>query len=372
MKKSVNKRLKIALVAVLLIIIAIISPLLYLAVKNPGVREEKIILLNYSNKSDVKYKVFLTPNPLYSGDNIEEGKLYLTSFVDHIKTTFQYEFNIDKPADVKGDYEVTAIVEGYTTEEEKIKTIWRKEFKLFPKTSFESKGTKASIDKEIVFSLIEYDSFATQISEATKLNIPVKASIVMNINMRAQEGKNIIEKKFAPSITIPLGTNYFEVVKGGVDEKPEIIEETKQIPLPVNQSVVIAYGIIIGIAFLALLYLIIFVKGNAPVDILKKQLNKIFKSHGTRLVAINNEIGTSFGMYYKVKSIDDLVRIADELGRPIMYRYSTDSKEITKFYIHDDKSMFSFNLKDMLAENDIEEIAIETKVLNDSKEVPME
>ena len=372
MRKSLNKRLKIALVAILFIIIAIISVLLYLAVKNPGVREDRVTLLNYSNKADVKYEVFLLPNPLFSSASLEEDKLYFTSFVDHIKTNFQYEFNIDKSADIKGDYEVLAIVEGYTTEEEKVKTIWKKEFTLLPKTNFESKDTKVSIDKEFIFSLVEYDSFATQISEATNINVPVKASVVMNVNMQAKIGKDIIEKKFAPYITIPLGTSYFEIAKSGIEEKPEIVEEINQIQLPVNRNVVITYSIIIGIAFLALMYILIFVKGNAPVDALKKQLNKIFKSHGTRLVAINNEIGTTFGMYYKVKSIEDLVRIADELGRPIMYRYSTDSKEITQFYIHDDKSMFSFNLKDMLAENDIEVIAMESKLLNDSKEIPLE
>jgi hypothetical protein len=372
MRKSINKRLKIALAVVLLILIAIMSVLLFITVKHPGVREEKVTLLSYKNKTDIKYKVFLKPNPLYSSDNLEEDKLYLTSFVDYIKTNFQYEFNVEKPADIKGDYDVTAIVEGYTTEEQNIKTIWKKEFNLFPKTNFESKDTRVFIDKEIVFSLVEYSNFVTQISEVTKLNVYTRVSIVMNINMLAQEGKNIIEKKFAPSIAIPLDTNYFEIVKSGVEEKPEVIEETKQVQVPVNQNVMIVYGIIIGIAFLALLYLLIFVKGNAPIDVFKKQLNKIFKSHGTRLVAINNEIGTTFGMYYKVKSVEDLVRIADELGRPIMYRYSTEPKDITQFYIHDDKSMFSFNLKDMVAENDVEAIAMENKILNDSKEIPLE
>lgn len=372
MKKSINKRLKIALVAILLIIIAIISILLYLAVKNPEIREEKVSSLSFSNKTDINYKVFLKPNPLYKIDNLEEDKLYLTSFVNYIKANFQYEFKIDKSADIKGDYEVVAMVEGYTTEEKVVKVIWRKEFILLPKTGFESKDSKFLINKEIMFSLDEYNIFATQIKEMADLDLPVKVSVVMNVNLQAKVGKNIIEKKFAPSITTPLSTSYFEIVKGGVEEKPEVIEEIKQIQLPVNQNIIITYGIIIGISFLALLYLLIFIKGNALVDVFKKQLNKIFKSHGTRLVAINNEIGTTFGMYYKVRSIEDLVRIADELGRPIMYRYSTDSKDITNFYIHDDKSMFSFNLKDMLAENDIEAIEMESKILNDSKEIPME
>jgi hypothetical protein len=372
MKRSMNKRLKMILVAVLPIIITIISILLFLAVKHPGVKEEKLALLSYNNKTDIRYNVFLKPNPLYSSDCLEENKLYLSSFVNNIKANFQYSFNVDKPADIKGFYEVVTIVEGYIIEEKKDKVIWQKEFVLLPKSTFASKDTKLLINKEIIFPLDEYNTFASLITEAANLNVEVRASVVMNIGLHAKAGNNVIQKKFAPSITIPLNTNYFDIAKSGIEDKPEVIEETKQIPLPVNRNTVIVYGIIIGITSLALLYLLIFVKGNAPVDAMKKQLNKIFKSHGTRLVAINNEIGTTFGMYYKVKSIEDLVRIADELGRPIMYRYSTDSKEITQFYIHDDKSMFSFNLKDMLSENDVEVKALENKILNDSKEIPAE
>ncbi|MDF2840144.1 MAG: hypothetical protein K0Q99_916 [Clostridia bacterium] len=372
MKKSINKRVKIALMLMLLIIITIMAALIYLTIKNPGVREEKITLLNYNNKTEIKYKVILKPNPLYSGDSLEEDKLYLTSYVDNIKTNLQYEFRANKVVDILGDYEILAIVEGYTIEEKKVKVIWQKEFTLLPKTNFKSKDANFSINKEIVFPLEEYINFAAQIREATELNVPINASVVMNVSLQVEAGSNFIEKKVAPSINIPLDSKFFEITKSGIENTPGAIEETKQIPLPVNQNLVIAYSTVLGLALLALLYLLVFVKGDKPVDIFKKQLNKIFKSHGTRLVAINNEIGTTFGMYYKVKSIEDLVRMADELGKPIMYRYSTDPKEITKFYIHDDKSMFSFNLKDMLAEMDMEASEADNLILENSKEVPME
>lgn len=372
MKKSINKRLKIVLLVALLILTASISVLLFMTFKHPGVKEEKKALLNYKNKTDIKYKVFLKPNPLYNSESLEEDKLYLTSFIDHIKTNFQYQFSVDKPADIKGDYEIIAIVEGYTTKEEKIKSIWKKEFNLSPKTGFESKNSKVNIDKEITFSLEEYNSFASQIRDVTGINTSTRLIFVMNINVYTKEGKNAIEKKLAPAIVIPLETSYFEISKSGVEEKPEVIEETKQVQLPINQNLVIAYSIALGIALLGLLYLLIFVKGNAPVDILKKRLNKIFKTHGSRLVAINTEIGTSFGMYYRLKSIDDLVRMADELGKPIMYKYSKDPKEITKFYIHDDKSMYSYNLLDDLADEDSKADFIEVKPLSNSKEIPLD
>lgn len=354
MKKSVSKRLKIALVAIVLIIAIISASLLFMTAKNPGIKANKITLLNYSNKASAKYNVLLKPNPLYDSASLGEDMLYMTSFVDKVKTNFQYEFIADKPTDIEGEYEVLAVVEGYTIEKEKVKTIWKKKFILLPKTIFKLRDTKALIAKEIIFSLDEYNLFVNQISEAAKINIPAKMSMVMNISMKATYGSQVIEKKFAPAIKVPLNTNYFDIVKSGIEEKTEVMEETKLITLPVNQKLVITYSVILGISVLALLYLIIFVKGDAHVDVLKKQLNKIFKVHGNRFVAINSEIGTSFDMNYQVKSIDDLVRIADELGKPILYKYSSNSKEITKFYIHDDKAMYSYNLLASLANNDVE------------------
>ncbi len=372
MKRSVKKQLKIVLASVSLIIFIAMSIIIFITVKHPEVRTEKIRVVGYNNKSDVQYKVMLKPNPLYDTGVLDEGSLYLASFVDNIKTNFQYEFDIEQPADIKGEYEILAIIEGYINVENKVKRIWSKQFVLSPHENFISTDTKVKINKEMVFPLQQYEDFATQINDAAKLNVSLKATIVMNGHLEAAIGSRIIEKSFSPAIVVPIDDSYFEIIKGGIEDSNEAIEDTKQIPLPVNKKLIAIYGTALGISLLALLYLLIFVKGDAKVDLFIKQLNKIFKTHGSRLVAINNEIGTSFAMYYKVKSIDDLVRMADELGKPIMYKYSTDPKEITKFYIHDDKAMYSFNLKDMLAEKDAELKEKEEKILNNSKDIPME
>lgn len=371
MKKVVSKKLKIYLVVVLTVIIAITSVMLFLVLKYPEIKEEKVTILNYSNKTNVTYKVFLKPNPLYNSDSLDEDKLYLSSFVNYIKTNFQYEFNVDKLTETKGDYEVVAIVEGYTTGDDKDKTIWKKEFNLFPKTNFQSKDTSVFINKEIDFTLVEYSDFATLINETIKLNGYTRVSVVMNVNLHANSGNRVIEKKYAPSITIPLNTSYFEIAKNGVVENPEVIEETKQIQLPINKKVIIVYSIVLGLAFLALLYILIFVKGNAPVDEFKKQLNKIFKAHSSRFVAINSEVGTSFAMYYRVKSMEDLVRVADELGKPIMYRYSTEPNEIRNFYVHDDKAKYTFSISDILPTKEEEIGVVESCTINNTKEIPM-
>lgn len=55
------------------------------------------------------------------------------------------------------------------------------------------------------------------------------------------------------------------------------------------------------------------------------------------------DIGT-----YRAKSIDDLVRIADEIGKPIMYKYSPDYKEIDKFYIINGDEVYILDLNEAL------------------------
>lgn len=372
MRRSMNKRLKLILTLAAALITVLMLVLMVLEVKSPGVEEQKTRIVGFENSANVQYQVFLKQNPLYEETSLGEDRLYLAPFIDYIKTNFQYNFNIERPADIKGDYEIAAIVEGYTNEEDKIKTIWRKAFVITPKTGFEMKDVQLALNKEINFTPATYESFATQISEATKLNIPVKVTVLMNINLQAVIEGREIDKSFAPAITIPLNNSYFEITKSGIEGGSEAIEDTKQIALPVNKRLMAVCGGILSISLLALIYLLLFVKGDAKADLFIKQLNRIFKTHGSRLVAVNNEVGTSFAMYYKLKAIDDLVRIADELGKPILYKYSPEPKEITKFYIHDDKAMYSFNLKDMLAEKDIELKEKEEKILSNSKDVPME
>lgn len=364
MKIAMNRKLKISLIGILVVIIGSLSFLLYNTVQNPGIKEEKIARYSYNNKPDVRYRVFLKQNILYEEDNLDEGKLYLTQFIDYIRTYFSYEFSGERRADIKGDYSIVAVVEGYMTEKETTKTIWQKEFILSPRTNFEGKDEKITIGREVLLRLDEYNNFASQINESTKLNIPVKLSVVMDINMKTNTDKGEIVEKFRPSIIVPLNTSYFEIEKKGVEEKPGAIEETKQVSLKPDMNKIIPYGIIIGISTMGLLFLLFFTSGAIQMDPYIKELKKIFKTHGNRLVALNSEITVTCKACSKVRTIEDLVRIADEIGKPILYQYSSDFKDITQFYVADNDCMYILDLSN--AFHDIK------KTFNEAKDDVME
>lgn len=383
MKAEIDKKLKIGLIAVLVIFIITSSFLLYKTVKYPGFESYKIPLYRYNNKAAVNYRVFLKPNILYETNSLDEGMLYITELVDYIKTTFNYEFSGDKVADIKGTYDIVAKVQGFNTEKEKVINIWEKNYTLVSKKNFTVDDKTKSVKEEINIRLNEYNDFVKQVIESTKINCETNLNIIMNINLSGNIDNKQIEETINPSIVIPLNVKMFQITGNTNIEKPGTIEETRQVQLPVNKKQVILYGIILGVLVIVLALLIFMTEGiEVKKDPHEKLLKQIFKKHGDRLVALSSNLTFNTEHVVMVKSIDDLVRIADEVGKPIMYKYSPEYKEIDKFYLTNDDEVYILDVNHILKEiasnnnentdNEVEELIEKVKEFRTHKKDDIE
>lgn len=348
MKKRIDKRLKLALICTISILAIITSFVLYKEINNPGFKEEKISLYSYTNKANVNYEVLLKPNILYDKNILEEGSIYITEFVDKIQITFNCNFTGERSIKIKGEYDVIARAEGTVLKEKEELVVWKKDFMLLPKESFNVKDNKFTINKNIELDLVQYNEFAKQVLEASKVNANTRLTVLMNVNIKGETDNGVIEEKMMPSIIIPLNTSYFEILGNLSEEKQGALEETNQVQLAVNQNKVIFYGILLGILGIILILLIFFTESIVITDPLQKKLKYIFKKHGDRLVALNKEPKITWENTDQVKSIDDLVRIADEIGKPIIYKYSSNYKEITKMHVTDEDKIYMLDLNEAL------------------------
>lgn len=321
--------------------------LLYYEIKYPDTKEEKVPVYSYIIKPDVKYAVFLKPNILYEEKSLGENQIYFTAYVDYIETEWNYEFNGERPALITGDYEITAVLEGYTEIEKQPIVIWSKKFPIKEKVNLEAKESYFTIKESFPVNLEEYRQFASKVMEETKVNTSDRLSIFMNVNLKVETDKGVIEEKASPSLTIPLNGTYFTITKNQAEGKTGSLDETRTVEIPADQRIITICGIGLGLSFIALLYLLFFTCG-VETDLLIKNLNRIFRNHGSRLVALNNEMSVSYDNHCKVRSFDDLVRIADEIDKPIMYEYSSDYKEITQFYVFDSNWMYIFDLSEAI------------------------
>ena len=93
------------------------------------------------------------------------------------------------------------------------------------------------------------------------------------------------------------------------------------------------------------IFILLFTK-TKEMDEHHKTLVKIFKKYGNRMVALNDKPTEPYDHTYEVFSIEDLVRISDEIGKPIVYRYSEDKNEIQRFYVLNGTEMYYWAVKD--------------------------
>ncbi len=367
MKININKKLRIGLISVLVILIGIISFLLYKGIKDPGFEEQKKPVYSYNNKASINYKVFVKPNNLYEKNPLDEGKIYITEFVDYINTTFNYEFTGERNADLNGSYTILGKIQGFTGEAEKLVNIWEKNYVIVPEKNFNFKDSSKSIKEELRLDINQYNAFVKEIVESSKINCQTNLSIVMNINLKGDTDKGPIEELISPSLIIPLNTSMFQIGGNTNIEKTGAIEEIIEVPLPINKKQVTIFGVILGILLIGLIYILLFTKAILSIkDPLEKTLKQIFKKHGDRFVALNSNssiIGTNTNL---VKSIEDLVRIADEIGKPILYKYSPNYNEIKRFYVIDREDIYVLDINESIGINS-KDNNLSEEVLNEDK-----
>lgn len=345
MRLKINKKVKIALIILMAIAIGICSFQIYREFKIPKFTEQKNPVYTYDNKSLINYEVFLKPNRLYDKAFQGEREVYITEYVDFIKAKLNHRYKGDKPAGISGDYSIVIKAKGFISERDKIIDVWEKAFPVIEHESFKVYDDVLNINEEINIELEEYNEFVREIIETSKIKCETALNIIMDVNLKANTNKGNTEEMVSSDLIIPLNVLMFEIGGNNVVEKSGFIEEAGKIQLPLDKNKNIKYGSAAGILLLGIIYLIFFTIPTTAKEPLEKELGRIFKKHGDRLVALNSDAAHTGDSVSTVKSMEDLVKIADELEIPIFYRYSDDYREIDKFYIINEDNIYVWGLQ---------------------------
>lgn len=345
MKKwQLRKNIKVGCIIFCMAIIGSLAALSYSNYKNPNVDEKKVPLYSYESEGKVNYEVSLKPNTLYDTQSLGENLVYLSNLVDYVDATYMYGFTGEREAEIQGNYEIHAVIEGYNGDGDKLTTVWKKEIPLLAKTNFQANDNKILITKNISLKLQDFNDIANKISNEIKFSTQTKVTTYMNVELSAKTDKGIIEKKSTSSLEVPLAGSYFKIIKNESEKKPEALEEVKQVQKSLDIKLLALLGTGIVLAVITLLILL-FGTQSVEMDKFTKKLKKIFKKYGTRLVALNSEITAPSELQSRVHSMEDLVRISDELGKPIIYKHSYNYKGDAKFWVIDEDRFYVFELE---------------------------
>lgn len=360
-KKCIPALFRTVLMVVLIVIVLTLGVVMFMTWKNPGVVEEKIPLYSYSHKANIDYQANYRSNILTDSTMVGAGEIYITEYLRNILTTLNYEFIGEKVVEYKGQYTIKASLVGSRMEQNEIVRIWQKDYDLVPATSFEGTDASVLITKELPISLQQYNDFAERFSKETKISTETNLIINWHIEIEAVTERGIISEKLVPTMIIPINKSYFNISGEPQKEKSGVIEETITRILPVNTGRIYlsAVGIILSLALLVLLYF--YTEGSRITNLLELKTREIFKKHGERLIALGGELPSIANQQITVLSLEDLIRIADELSKPVFYKADPAQETVPIFYVFDDPKVYLYKL--VVEEN---KTTMEPVVLQDS------
>ncbi|MEW6183956.1 MAG: DUF5305 family protein [Bacillota bacterium] len=312
-KKQIEKRARLALIVALGLLFVASLGLLYYVYSLPLTIKKQVPTYSYRQKGQITYQVHIKPNSVFPEKIMGPERTYFSKLVQSIDTYYSYEFSADQPGKLSGTYSITATVEA--------PELWSKEFVLVPNTGFSGEGKTLSFNSEYPLKLDGYQEFLKKVGEETGVSArEPKLVIRTNIILKAVTDEGVINEALTPTMTIPLTTGEF-IIEAKPSTKKDALTETVTVPDPTNKTKKNYTPALSAALGLLLILFLSFTRGKAAAELSLEE--RILKQYGDRLVKVSGAISPDGAVtMISFDSIESLIKMADELGKPVIYQSS--------------------------------------------------
>lgn len=346
MKLKIHKKSKKVFVLIFTLLIALSCLQLFMAFSMPKTSKTEMVQYESNCQPQASYKVFINPNEVYSGTTLEEGSVYSKKLLSYIQADFGVEYAGSKNVPLDIEYQIIATVNGYQGDDKEKTVYWSKNFPLTTKKVVKEENKGIWNQKEKVnFTIGNFDSFAVRAKDITGFDVSNELIVSMTGKVIAHTGKEDLETPFDVNLQVPLMEDTFQITKNNLDPIQNSVTEMKDVQIPFNHFRVVSYGILLVLSLTGLIFMIFFTRDPNYQEMLVKRVNAAIKNYGSRMVALETIPKMNYQQYYKVHSIKDLIKIADEIQKPILYE--ADKETIVKnyeFHVIDNDVIYSLFL----------------------------
>jgi hypothetical protein len=277
--------------------------------------------------------------PLSSKTLGPEDPIFL-NLLDSIDATFSYNFRSDKHLrQVTTEVEINAILEGAE--------LWSKSF---PLVSIEG-GRDLSVG--FTLDLIYYIGLVDIIREETGASAEAYGlSIIADVHTIAETDFGKIDEVFSQTLSTSLGGGNLGWNEELSLVKPGSITKTESVPNPskylgLSPAVVTKSSTAaIGIFFLLLLFSVVLFVRFKPVKLspIDEEVQRVHKKYGKLMAEATVHKPTGDEIIISLGSMEDLTRIADEIGKPIIHLMPTTAEGSHTYYILDGVTRYQYLL----------------------------
>lgn len=277
--------------------------------------------IDFTEKKNIDYKVYLKENDFFEEKFLPKNKTYITSLIDFIDVEFDY--GIDLTSEVSGEYFYTIKAYVEANHSSSKGNYFNKEYVLKESQKVDYKNTKRlNIKDSFKIDYQEYNdillSFKNQFGVATEGTL--KVGLFVHNTIRSIMPN--LAKESSLELNIPLSTLTIEVpIVESTKGESGTLYKSKEARSSVFYSTFKIIGIIFYIiAFMFVLRLINFVIIGFKLEgKYQRKLRKILKTYDEIIVNIKNLPKISSEKTIMVSSFEELIDAHEEIKNPINY-----------------------------------------------------
>ena len=279
---------------------------------------EQNVLYKYTLSATSNYQVHVIPNMLYPEGVLGEGRLYSRRLANWADITFQAEYTGSLPAEITGSYTINAVVEGYQSTQEQNSVIYERVYPLSAAAPVTTSLSTAGIMDTIVVDLNGYKAFADQADVLIGSRPNRDIRVIFSGNFLAITEHGEVNQPFSHVVTIPLNSEIFSISNPAPFSKTDVIANTKEIGAQVDLFLAGLMFFLIAILLSGLVILLVYARPPTTAEEYSRHFHEIRRKHGSRMIRLTDLPG-GFIQNIQMYDIESLVKVSDELQRPIGY-----------------------------------------------------
>lgn len=306
----------------------------------------KTNIYEYNNKYLYSYDVKMRDNAYIDENSVPSNDVYVTDLMDTVSVNMTYSYDASQSSDIEYNYRVIGNLEATYNRDGEEQKVWKKTDVIVPAKDLSVASDKLEINENFQLNMAEKVQMVKDFQEELGLQVQTKYTVYLEVstktNILGQEVLNI----YSPDLVFNIGSKTTTISTTTEDSaKPQIVTKMVQENDEVSQTEAIACSVMFVVAFVVLVILLAKTTNNNTVrNEYKIELNKILKGCDEKIVEAKSKIDTSGQSVVDVREFDEVLKVSEELFKPILY-WNNEKDEESWFCVLGNNMVYRFILK---------------------------
>lgn len=314
-------------IIIALVLFAVSSSNIFQEIVNKDEEKLKKEVYTYTNYYQANYEMKIKENRFIEEETLPMGQTYVTELLDSMDLNILYKYEASKDANVEYTYDITATIGASYTDNGKEYKVWNKKYTLLEQKQEESQGD-IQIKELVNIDLPKYNKEVNDFKQTTGMALDAYLNVQLNVTTIANIEDRKVENTYSSDFKLTLGNKITIIDAKGNDTKIGHVEEENAVKTSKNVWKIVINLVIVSASIYAVYYVLTKTKTLHSIkNEYKVELNRILKSCQDKIIMVTKKIEVENTDLIDVKDFGELIKLSEELYKPILCWNADDEKE---------------------------------------------